>query len=468
MVLIMIPILIEQIVKIIDGRVIAGETAGSVAGVSIDSRTVGAGDLFVAIRGENFDGHDFAAAAVQKGAVAVVAEHPVQLPDDKAVVIVVDDTIAALGKLAAWYRLQLKAKVIAITGSAGKTTTRQILHQVLSRFYRCRQSQKSFNNNIGVPLTILSAEPTDEILLLELGSNHPGEIAELTEMSKPDAAVVTFIGPAHLEGFGTLENVLKEKVSIAKGLRRSGTLYVNGDQPALVDMARQTFDGKVVAVGTTENCDVIGTNFQVQASQGSLEIEGQRIDVPLAGKASLVNVLTVWSICKDLKVPLSDFTRVIGQLKPVSMRLEILEVGSLMILNDCYNANPASMVNALECLKTFCKDEKRRLVFLAGTMKELGEQSAVLHVELGRKAADEGVELMLCAGAFAQDMATGARQGNPAMRVEVFENTERLCNNLHKSIRRDDIVLVKGSRAAGLEKAVQRLKELFKNVKGKK
>lgn len=461
----MIPILIETIRDVIDGRMAGGHGAGSAGGVSIDSRTIRDGDVFFAVQGENFDGHDYAQAAIEKGAACVVLARPIEgLPsENSAGIIVVDDTIAALGKLAAWYREQLRARVIAITGSAGKTTTRQMLYEVLSPFYRCRQSPKSFNNNIGVPLTLLSAEAEDEILLLELGSNHPGEIAELTKLSKPDAAVVTFIGPAHLEGFGTLENVLAEKVSVAKGIRPGGALYLNGDQPELVAAAKGLFDGRIITFGTHENCDIIGINLLAQAGAGSFMVEGLRVDVPLAGRANLMNALTVWSVCKDFNVSLSDYVEVIGRLEAISMRLEVFNVGSLTILNDCYNANPASMVNALECLKTFRRDEKGRLVFIAGTMKELGGQSAALHTELGRKAVEEGVELMLCVGAFAEDTAAGACRVSETLRVETFENTDLLCNNLHKYVQPDDIILVKGSRAAGLEKAAQRLQQLFES-----
>ena len=458
------PVTIEKIARIVEGRIqnVDADRLAEVKGVTIDSRVVDAGQLFVAIRGQTFDGHDFAAGAVQKGAVGVIAEHPVVMSaDSKSAVIVVNDSIQALGRLAGWYRQQIGAKVIAITGSAGKTTTRQMMHQVLSGFYRCRQAPKSFNNHIGVPLAILSAEPDDEILLLELGSNHPGEISSLSKMSKPDVAVVTFIGPAHLEGFGTLEKVLEEKAAIAEGLCAGGTLYVNGDQPELVEKAETIFNGRIIKFGTDQSCDVIGTDLQLCGKNGSLVIDGKRVNVPLAGKANLMNILTVWSVCKDFKVRLSDFMQIIGRLTPVSMRLEVDELAGLTILNDCYNANPASMANALECLKTFGDPEKRRLVFIAGDMYELGDQSRRLHLELGRKAVDEGIQLILCAGQFAQDIAEGAAGPWPSVPAQVFVNTDQLCDNLHKYIQADDIILVKGSRAAGLEKAVQQLRDLF-------
>ena len=458
----MIPIKIQQLATIVEGRFQddSADVTGDVSGVTIDSRSVAAGQLFIAIRGENFDGHDYIASAIQKGACCAISEREIALDSTVEAVIVVDDTIAALGKLAAWYRRQLSANVIAITGSAGKTTTRQMLYEVLSRFYTCRQAPKSFNNNIGVPLTILSAEADDEILLLELGSNYPGEIEELTRLANPDVAVVTFVGRAHLAGFGTLENVLKEKASIVLGLKKGGTLYINGDQPALVEYVKNTFDVSFVTFGTTDGCDVIGSDLQTNGPAGALTIEGRRVEVPLPGRAALMNTLTVWSVCRDNKVLLSDFMGVIGLLRPVSMRMELQKAGPVTILNDCYNANPASMANALECLGSFRRDGKR-LIFIAGTMGELGDQSVDLHRDLGRQAADCGVDAVLATGAFAADIVCGVVGSERTVLAQAFENTDQLCDNLHKYIQPDDIVLVKGSRLAGLEKAVRRLNELF-------
>lgn len=454
------PISIQQIAEIVEGRFqdAAADLSGEVSGVTIDSRTAGMGQLFVAIAGENFDGHDYIAAAFEKGAVCAIAQRAAEMPGP---VIIVDDTIAALGRLAAWYRQQLSAEVIAITGSAGKTTTRQIMHQVLSGFYRCRQAPKSFNNNIGVPLTVLSAEADDELLLLELGSNHPGEIAELTAIARPNRAVVTFIGPAHLAGFGTIENILKEKASIALGLTENGRLYVNGDQPELVEYVKNTYDVDLTTFGETGKCDIIGTGLETIGSVGTLTIEGQCIQVPLSGRAVLINILTVWSVCRDLKVSLSDFSEIIGRLKPVSMRMEVKKANSLTILNDCYNASPASMANALETLRSFRTGGNRRLVFIAGAMGELGDASAQLHYELGQKAAAESVDILLVSGEFSADVLMGVVQSERKALVQAFENTAQLCDNLHKYIQPDDIVLVKGSRLAGLERAVQRLEELY-------
>jgi UDP-N-acetylmuramoyl-tripeptide--D-alanyl-D-alanine ligase len=460
----MIPFTLAQLASAVEGRFQnpPADSALTVSAVSIDSRTIQPGQVFIAIAGDTFDGHNFAAAAAEKGASCIIAQHPIELPPaSQTPVLLVEDSIAALGRLAAWYRRQIRAKVIAITGSAGKTTTRQVLYQVLSRFYRCRQAQKSFNNHIGVPLTILSAQADDEILILELGSNHPGEIAGLTNLSKPDAAVVTFIGPAHLEGFHSIDNILKEKASIAQGLPAGGVVYANGDQPELIAHLKKSYPVSVISVGTNAACDVIGTQLCTTGPSGSLVIDGTTVQVPLPGQANLHNTLTVWSVCRDLKISLSDFAEAMTSVVPAAMRLEIQTIGPLTILNDCYNANPASMANALGCLRSMAKEKSARPVFIAGSMGELGEQSAGLHLELGQKAVAEGVQVLLASGPFAGQIVQGAQQVRPDITRQAFENTAQLCDNLHKWLRPDDIVLVKGSRSAGLEKAVLKLHELF-------
>jgi len=437
--------------------------AGTITGVSIDSRTIQPGQAFFAIAGENFDGHDYVAAAIEKGASCIVVEREVDLLDICGVAVIrVDDCIAALAQLAAWYRQQFTARVIAITGSVGKTTTRRILHQILNRFFKCRQAPNSFNNHIGVPLTLLSAEPDDEILLVEIGSNHLGEIESLTAIANPDAAVITMIAPSHLEGFGSVDNIIKEKASIAAGLRAGGTLYVNGDLPDLLDSVQNNFDIPRVTFGEGAGCDVRAMDLQTIGHEGSLVVDGQRIDVPLPGRANLFNVLIAWSVCRDLGISLADFSQAVRSLTSGFMRMEIETIGPVTVLNDCYNANPASMANGLACLSSMAQNTEKRKVFIAGSMAELGPQSGSLHEQLGRQAMSEGVGVLLATGPFAERILHGAVEADQdTCLMRAYEKTEQLCDNLHKWIQPDDIILVKGSRSANLEKAVQRLRELF-------
>lgn len=431
-------------------------------GVTIDSRAVMPGQAFFAVRGERFDGHDFAAEVARKGAACIIAERDVAMPSDNAApVLTVNSTPGALAALAYWYRDQLSAKVIAITGSAGKTTTRNILHHVLSRTYRCHQAVKSFNNYIGVPLTILGTPADAEFLLVELGTNHPGEIEPLARIAKPDAACITLIGPAHLEGFGSIENVLVEKASIAKGLRPGGTLYVNGDQAALAAYAR-ALGRRVITFGTSENCDVIGTSLETNGLSGTLTIEGKKVNVPLPGKGNLMNVLTVWSICRDHKIALSDFAEAIATIPQIPMRLAVETIGRATLLNDCYNANPTSMANALDVLSRLAAQTQQRAVFVAGSMGELGPTAGELHRTLGRQAAEAGVGCLLACGPFAGTIVEGATAaGLDAEGCQTFETTAGLCDKLHSFVRPADIILVKGSRSAGLEAAIKTLKTVL-------
>ena len=461
----MIKTSISTIIEVLNAKCVSAVgTEARISGVTIDSRAAQPGQAFVAIHGERFDGHEFAAEVARKGVSCIVAERSIALPPDNTVpVLVVADTVEALGKLASWYRDQLSAKVIAITGSVGKTTTRNILFQAISRIYRCHQAVKSFNNNIGLPLTILGASVEDQVLLLELGTNHPGEIEPLARIAKPDAACITLIGPAHLEGFGTLDNILREKASIANGLRPGGTLYVNGDQPELTAYAK-TLGCRVVTFGTTPGCDVLGTHLAAYGSTGTLTIEGKTIAVPLPGRGNLMNVLTAWSICRDLNIALSDFSSAISTLTPVAMRLTVETVGPITLLNDCYNANPASMANALDTLAQLARQKQQRAVFIAGSMGELGPSSAQLHRQLGQRATQAGVGLLLACGPFASDIAAGAvAAGLDSNACKIFETTKQLCDKLHCFVRPADIILVKGSRTAGLESAVETARLLMQN-----
>ncbi len=433
-----------------------------IAGVSTDTRSIQKGNCFFALVGPNFDGHQFVRQALEQGAACAVIQQPVELPSNLAGrVLLVEDTLQALGQLAAWYRRQLKAKVIAITGSAGKTTTRNILYHILSRTMRTCQAEKSYNNHIGLPLTILSADPQDQILLLELGTNHPGEIGYLTRIAQPDIAVVTFAGAAHLEGFGSVENIIREKLSIAEGLTAGGMLLINGDQHDLVCWA-MSLNRPFLTFGTQANCDIRAENLASKGANGTMTIEGLPIEVPLAGQGNLKNVLTAWAVCSIVGIALSDFAEAVASLKPVCMRISVETVGAITLINDCYNANPASMANALDCLAAVAGGSRQRTVFIAGCMAELGQQTKQLHYELGQKAALSGVRQILAAGDWAADIAAGAAsQGLGSGQCKIYPNVGLLCDNLHNFIHPADIVLVKGSRSAGMERAADALKTLF-------
>jgi UDP-N-acetylmuramoyl-tripeptide--D-alanyl-D-alanine ligase len=438
-----------------------------ITGISTDSRTVKTGDCFFAISGDKFDGHNFLDQVFQKGAACAVVSKKVQSKYGDKPLLKVADTIATLGQLAHFYRNDLNPTVIAITGSVGKTTTRQIIYNCLSRHLPTIQSPKSFNNNIGLPLTILAAQPDTKIIVAEIGSNHPGEIANLAKIACPDIALVTNVHPAHLDGFGSIEAIAAEKSSIADGLRENGTLVINADQPLLLDVCRSKKIKNLITFGIRRRrTDIQAYNIELLPTSSRFKIEDTIIDLPLPGPGNCQNALAAWAVCSQLDIKLHDFAASLKELSAVAMRAEILQIGSITVINDCYNANPASMHNSLQILSHIDPTGNRRLVFICGDMNELGKDTELLHAELGRQIARSNIGLLITVGPFAQVAAQAAKQSAKSnIEIISYPDTISACNSLQKFIKDTDIILVKGSRVIGLEEAVEKLKSLFGTVK---
>jgi len=447
---------LAEIIKAREPRVTSDERC-FFTGVSIDSRTTKAGDCFFAIAGDNFDGHHYVADALAKGALWAVVEKDKSIEASlKPRILKVGDTIKALGDFAGEYRRQEGFKVVAITGSIGKTTARQIAYHVLSQHFRVSQAPKNFNNNIGVPLTLLAAAPQDQIVITELASNRPGEIAYLTGIAEPDIAVVTNACLAHLAGLANLETIIQEKLSIAKGLRPNGALIINAT------LANQTTDSRAVTFGMSGPCDIKAENICFKGTNSTFDIGRVKVALPLAGLGNVENALAAWAVCSKFGVNIDDFARAVKSLTAVPMRAEVLQIGKLTVLNDCYNANPASMKNALDILVNLGSDKKGRLVFICGDMAELGSQAGQLHTELGSYIAKAKVQLLLTVGKFVEITAQTAKAAAEYdLKTESFQDNRSVCNNLGKFIKDSDIILVKGSRVTKLEIVVDKLKELF-------
>jgi UDP-N-acetylmuramoyl-tripeptide--D-alanyl-D-alanine ligase len=456
----MYPISIETLARVL-GAVVTGraEPAAGVTGISTDSRTIEPGDCFFAIAGGNFDGHDFIGEVFQKGAACAVVSREVNGEAVAGPVLRVPDTVRALGELAREYRRINRFTVVAITGSVGKTSTRQIIHRVLSQRFRTHQAQKSFNNDIGLPLTLLGAKPNDEVIVAELGANHPGEIAELTQIAEPNIAVVTNVHPAHLEGFGDLDTIVREKLSIAEGLPDDGTFIINGDIEPLVAACcrgRRPF----LTFGKSAGADYRAEQVTCEALHSTFVIRGTQVRLPLPGPGNVQNALAAWAVCDRLGLSTEHFARAVASLHSVAMRAEPLQIGRLTVLNDCYNANPASMKNALAMLRNLRSEanRSRRLVFVCGEMAELGGQTEALHAELGEAVAEAGVDVLVTIGDAPRTTARLAREtARHSLDVRCFDDTAAACDHLQEFLRKDDIILVKGSRTARLERLVEKL-----------
>jgi UDP-N-acetylmuramoyl-tripeptide--D-alanyl-D-alanine ligase len=433
----------------------------SFTGVSTDSRTTKAGDCFIAILGDNFDGHDFVTDAFAKGAACAIASKDIGQEEYAGkYVLKVKDTVKALGELAREYRRRAGYKVVAITGSAGKTSTRQIIYHVLSKHFNVHQSPKSFNNQIGMPLTLLGSGLDVQIVIAELGSNHPGEISYLTRIAEPDIAVVTNVHPAHLEGFGDVQTIIQEKSSIAEGLKSDGVFIINGDFDQLVDTCRAK-GLSFTTFGKSDGCDYQADNIYPDGTASRFTIDGTEVYLPLAGSGNVENALAAWTVCNQFGLNIGDFAEALQTLPPVSMRAEIQNIGTLTVLNDCYNANPASMKNALDILAQIDQTGRRRRVFICGDMAELGPQTGQLHAELGKYIIQAGVQLLLTVGKLAEITATSVKAiSSDNMQIKCYEDAVSISNNLHKYIKDYDIILIKGSRVAKLETVVEKLKEL--------
>ncbi|OHB57464.1 MAG: hypothetical protein A2173_04370 [Planctomycetes bacterium RBG_13_44_8b] len=429
-------------------------------GVSTDSRTVKACDCFFALAGENFDGHNYMADAFAKGAVcAVVNKNRVTDAAQRGIVLEVDDTLKALGDFAGEYHRQAGYKVVAITGSAGKTTTRQIAYHVLSQYYGVYQSPKNFNNNIGLPLTLLGADPEDKIVIAELGTNHPGEIAYLTRVAQPDIAVITNVHPAHLEGLGDIQTVAQEKLSISEGLQPDGILIINADLVNRLNCQLPVTNYRVLTFGTSDDCDYKISNIKYESFSSSFTMDKTQVELPLPGPGNVENAAAAWAVCSRFGLTIENFSQAVKTLKTVSMRMEVIQIGTLTVINDCYNANPASMKNALEVLKNLCVEKKCRSVFICGDMAELGQQSETLHAELGAAIVKAGVQVLLTVGKLSKITAEAAEKAaDYDIQIKCFDDTISTCNNLQQLIKDYDIILVKGSRIAKLELIIEKFK----------
>jgi UDP-N-acetylmuramoyl-tripeptide--D-alanyl-D-alanine ligase len=307
-------------------------------------------------------------------------------------------------------------------------------------------------------LTLLGADQKHEIVVAELGTNHPGEIAYLTYVAQPNIAVVTSVQPAHLEGFGDVDTVAREKLSISQGLKADGILIIN----SAISLRPTGCFAKIMTFGRSDSSDFRVQNISLDGRASRFTIDGVEIALSLPGMGNVENTLAAWAVCSQFGITIGDFAKAVKTLSALPMRAEITQTGTLTILNDCYNANPASMKNALDMLANLASKENRRAVFICGGMAELGPQTNALHAELGAAVARAEVRLLLTVGEAAKVVAQSAKEAAKYdLQTNSFADALSACNNLTKCIENYDIVLVKGSRINKLELTVEKLKEIF-------
>jgi len=438
-----------------------GKLETQVSRVCTDSRQVQAGDLFVPLTGDKFDGHDFFNEVVTKGAAAVVVEHArrVEFPPGCGVVGV-GNSRTALGKLGAAYRKDFSPAVIAVGGSNGKTTTKELIAAVLRQKLATLWSEASFNNDIGVPLTLLRLEKSHQAVVLEVGTNHPGEIAPLVRMIQPKFGVITTIGREHLEFFADVAGVAQEEGMIAELLPSDGKLFLNGDNEWSDAVARRA-KAAVVRVGTSAKCDWRARNIKLDKSGAMFSIGSPDAEfnggyqIALLGRHQVVNALFAVALGAELGLNRREIERGLAECAPPKMRLQLWEAAGVRVLDDSYNANEDSMFAALQVLQELpCKG---RRVAVLGDMAELGAHSESAHAAVGRRAAELGVEQLIAVGKMAGTMAQAAR-GAGLSRVIELADADAATAAIKSFLKPGDTVLLKASRASRLERIAQALR----------
>ncbi len=448
---------LQQLLDATHGRLIRGQAAAAVSGVTIDSRRLKPGEAFVAIRGHRFDGHQFLDEAAHRGASCLIVSHIPTLTNGAASLptVVVEDTTKALGDLARFHRRRLRATVIAVTGSCGKTTTKELIAHVLGDGPTILKTLGTQNNHIGVPLTLLRLQPHHEHAVVELGSNHPGEIAYLASLTEPDVAVITNVGPVHLEFLGSLEGVMREKLSLLDALGPQSSAVLPGDQldVCLEAQVHVQPQARLVTFGTSDRCDIQALDIQ-RAQEGMavrLRDRFEQWQIPLLGSHNVENALAAIACAWSLGVPLSIVKTRLLSFEAVPLRSELLRCQGLTILNDCYNANPLSVARALETLRTL---KARRRVAIIGDMLELGTYAPSAHQAIGRLAAQLGIDAIMAIGQYAECVAQGVRETR-ANGVVTYQTVQALLEHLPMMLQQGDGVLVKGSRKLNLEQVTE-------------
>jgi UDP-N-acetylmuramoyl-tripeptide--D-alanyl-D-alanine ligase len=464
----------SELAEIVGGKLETfGSGAQDLAGViSINSKDIGSNMLFVAIRGERFDGHQFMAEAYNNGAVCMFAD---KIDDTfrnsgfDCSVILVDDTIKALGKLAHYYKKLSKVKTVAVTGSVGKTTTKEFIYAVAGEKFRTRKTEGNYNNEIGLPLTLFSIEPDDEVAVVEMGMSGLGEIEYMSKIAEPDIAVVTNIGTSHMEKLGSRENICRAKMEIAAGLSKDGVLLLNADEPLLFSKRETPMESDLKFMSVYNragdfralNIRHTGTGIVYDLIYANKAVTN--IEIPALGQHNVYNSLTAYSVGVLLGMSDEQIRRGLKQFKGAEMRQRIYDLNGITIIDDSYNASPESMRAGIEVLVSMAAQKNTRAAALLGDMKELGEYSRLMHDQLGQFAAQKKVELLFLYGLMADVMAEAAiKKGVRAENVYVNLNSkdpQTTADMINSALKPGDILLVKASRSVGAEKVIECMKK---------
>lgn len=467
----------SSLAAIIGGTVIR-ESASSHRGLITDSRIAEPGNIFLALRGENADGHNFIGGAVTRGATCVIAERVAEetmraMPDHCAVILV-PNTLYALGALGRWHMLRTNPHVIAVTGSVGKTTTKQMIHAVLSASHPTMRTEGNYNNEIGLPLTLMQLKESDRIAVLEAGMSYPTELHRLSHICTPDTVVITNIGTSHIENLGSREGIRDAKLEMLDGMKAGGTVILNGDEPLLTEKKDEILSrglNVIYIAKENQNADYLAENIRMTTQDCTFDMRCTKdhtvvrdLHIPVTGEHNVGNAMAAYLCGLAQNMTDADIRRGLDAFENTGMRQKIFDWNGVTVIEDCYNASPESMEAALRVLYTLSKEKNGgRSVAVLGDMKELGTYAPRLHKRVGRFLGELGIECLVTVGAEADDIAAGAVIGGmPKEHIMQFPHAENddipaITDTLRSLLKPGDTALFKASRAMALERIVDAL-----------
>ncbi len=459
----MVELRTDEIAEKVRGTIVQGLPSLTFREFNIDSRLTRPGELFFAMVARR-DGHDFVSAAAERGAKGAVISQAIHVPDDRFALIRVGDTLEALQTLAGRVLAEHPLKVVGITGSIGKTTTKEFTAALLAPHFAVLKSEGNFNNQMGLALTLLRLEKHHQAAVLEMGMSAPGEIKALTRIAPPDVAVITNINPVHLEFLKTMENIAAAKKEILDGMKTGGTAVLNGDDLSIKKIA-EGFRRKKISFGFSEGCDIQARSLRSLGYNGiAFDLkygrEERAIEFPFLTESFVLNLLATLGVAFAFSLPLAKVEKTIRELKPFTNRGILLRLGhEILLIDDSYNSNPKALETALRNLSRL---PAKRKVAVLGDMLELGEGSSSFHKEAGRQIALSGWDVLVTVGPLSLYIAEGAKNsGMPLHRIFSFQNSEEAAEHIAGLLRDGDLVLVKGSRGIRTEKIVEKIKNTF-------
>jgi len=454
---------IKDIIKVCNGKLICGNEEDVCIDFSKDTRTIQENDVYVGIKGENFDGNTLYLDAFEKGAKACILQgieidkETIEKYKNKSIIIV-DDTIKALQEIAKFKRSLYNIPVVAITGSVGKTSTKDIIASVVGEQYKVLKTQGNLNNHIGVPLTILSLKE-HEALVVEMGMNNAGELTVLSKIAQPDIAVITNVGTAHIGNLGSRENILKAKLEILNGLKENGTLIINNDNDML-NAWKTEYNGnvKIVTYGIENTSDFKASDIKLNENSSEFSLESQidnneKIMVPVGGMHFVYNALSAIAVGEQLNIPIEKIKNGIANFELTKSRMELIKLeNEITVVNDCYNANYDSMKASIEYL---AKTNSTRKIAILGDMLELGDFSNELHAKVGEEVAKNKIDILITVGEMGKVIANAAKQADDGIEVYSFDNNQSAITKINELKKSGDTILIKASNGMKFKEIVE-------------